>query len=182
MAIKKKASTTVKPDSNLDQPSRETSSVDIGFNFTGNIELDFPEYLITLGVNPPPKVVMVKLNREEEDDGCADSDASSIYEQRKPKLFCFYREETEGKTVTQVITQMTAKNFLIGPAEAKVLSRCLATLSQLETITFIRTGLSASVLSAVLFPSSVRFLFIHLNQAEPALWEAAVNKGTLDLS
>jgi len=56
MAPKKKASTVTKAELNTDQPSRETSSVDLGFNFTGNIESDFPEFLITLGVNPPPKV------------------------------------------------------------------------------------------------------------------------------
>ena len=60
MPPKKKGSQqTIKPEPDI--LSRENSSLDLGITFTGNIEVDFPEYLIHLGVNPPPKGILKKL-------------------------------------------------------------------------------------------------------------------------
>ena len=60
-----KKKTSVINQSQLDPPSREPSSVDLGYNFSGNFETDFPEFLEVLGVSPPPHVQMIKLNKDD---------------------------------------------------------------------------------------------------------------------
>ena len=97
MPPKKKASANQLAQA--EQPSREPSNIDLGFNFSGNFESDFPEFLEFLGVSPPPCVQMIKLNRDENEE--IPENATSIFDQRRPKVFCYFRAENEGKNVNQ---------------------------------------------------------------------------------
>jgi hypothetical protein len=66
MPPKKKAGvskTDIKPEPIPDEKQPADSS---GYTLTGNIEVDFPEYLRALGVSHPPIVVMHKTNSGEE--------------------------------------------------------------------------------------------------------------------
>jgi len=173
MPPKKKTSVINQPQ--LDPPSREPSSVDLGYNFSGNFETDFPEFLEVLGVSPPPHVQMIKLNKDDNEE-VPDSNGS-IFDQRRPKVYCYFRAENEGKNVNQVITQICVKNFLFGPRESKAFSRCVAPLKDLESVSFIRTGIQSTILLSLALPPSVRYLSIHLNSSDSQLWRVAIEKG-----
>lgn len=94
-----KKKTSVINQSQLDPPSREPSSVDLGYNFSGNFETDFPEFLEVLGVSPAPHVQMIKLNKDDNEE--VPDSHGSIFDQRRPKVYCYFRAENEGKNVNQ---------------------------------------------------------------------------------
>ena len=77
----------------------------------------------------------------------------------------------------KVITQICVKNFLFGPRESKAFSRCVAPLKDLESVSFIRTGIQSTILLSLALPPSVRYLSIHLNSSDSQLWRVAIEKG-----
>jgi len=179
MPPKKKAGvskTDIKPEPIPDEKQPADSS---GYAFTGNIEVDFPEYLRALGVSHPPIVVMHKTNSGEEKTPEDIQDTVHELITHLPRVNVLYKEESEGKTTVQNIVQIHFRNFQIREIEAKAISQCLAKLDKLESVYFFRTRLSGDVFNLVTFPASVKSVHISANPSgeNGDLWLTAVRKG-----
>lgn len=166
--------TDIKPDPVADEKPVTDES---GYTMTGSIEVDFPEFLKALGCTHPPAVTLIKLNPSQDDH----SDPESRSNQTLPRVIFFYREETEGKNQVQYISSAQLRNFKIRDIEAKVLSRCFATCDKLETVYFVRTGLTGSVFKQIALPATVKNVQIYLNPNDGDLWEAAAQKGVANI-